>query len=49
MAKNGQMFWNCWRSKFGSKDVRPTQVEGLTDETAIADRLRVNFKTILPR
>jgi hypothetical protein len=33
MAENGQMFWNCWRSKFGSKDQRPTQVEVLTDET----------------
>ena len=44
MAKHGRMFWNCWRSKFGSKDQRTTQVEGLTDEMEIADRFACQFQ-----
>jgi hypothetical protein len=44
MAKHGRMFWNCWRSKFGSKDQRITQVEGLTNEAEIADRFASHFQ-----
>jgi hypothetical protein len=41
--KEGQTFWNCWRSKFGSKNQRPHQIDGLVDEKEIAEKFATFF------
>jgi len=36
--KQGRNFWNCWRSKFGSKVQHPYQIDKITDETEVANK-----------
>jgi len=43
LQKENVTFWNCWRSKFGSKDHRPHQVDGLVDETEISNKFAEFF------
>jgi len=44
LQKESVTFWNCWRSKFSSKDRRPHQIDGLTDETEIGNRFAEFFR-----
>ena len=37
MLKNGRNFWNCWRSKFESKQPCLSCVDGIVDDQEIAD------------
>jgi exonuclease III len=46
LQKQGSIFWNCWRSKFNSKQNRPLQVDNLTSESDIADHFARHFENI---
>jgi Reverse transcriptase (RNA-dependent DNA polymerase) len=46
LQKQGTTFWNCWRSKFNSKENRPLQVNNLTNESDIADLFARHFEKI---
>lgn len=46
LQKQGSTFWNCWRSKFNSKQSRPLQVDNLTSESDIADHFARYFESI---
>jgi len=48
--KEGQTFWNCWRSKFSSARQQPHQVDGFADEADIAENFAEYFrKTCSPQ
>lgn len=42
--KQGQNFWNCWRSKFETNRQRPRQIDGLVDDNEIAEKFAQHFK-----
>ena len=46
MTKNGNAFWQCWRSKFDSKG-RVSQVEGRVDSGIIADKFVSHFESTI--
>jgi hypothetical protein len=46
MNKQGPDFWKCWRSKFGSKEQKVIQVDGLTNGSDIAERFVHHFQSI---
>ena len=46
LQKQGNTFWNCWRSKFSSKTPRPLQIDNLTDDSDIADHFAYHFQNI---
>lgn len=46
IQKQGNTFWNCWRSKFSSKDKRPLKIDNLTNDADIADHFACHFKNI---
>jgi exonuclease III len=46
ILKQGNTFWNCWRSKFSSKGKRPLQIDNLTRDSDIADHFAYHFKNI---
>jgi len=43
LAKNGNAFWKCWKSKFQSQSPKCQQVGGLTDFQQIADKFYEHF------
>ena len=46
LQKQGNTFWNCWRSKFSSKNPRPLQIDKLTGDLDIAEHFACHFKNI---
>jgi exonuclease III len=46
LQKQGNTFWNCWRSKFSSKITRPLHIDNLTGDSDIADHFASYFKNI---
>jgi exonuclease III len=46
LQKQGSAFWNCWRSKFNSKESRPLQVDNISNESDIADLFARHFEGI---
>lgn len=46
LQKQGNIFWNCWRSKFSSNATRPLQIDNLTDDLDIANHFAYHFENI---
>jgi len=46
LAKNGNAFWKCWKSKFDLKQPNCKQVAGLTDRQQIADKFEHHFANL---
>lgn len=45
MAKNGVVFWKCWRSKF-DRDIKINGVDGLFCDLKIADKFQQHFSSV---
>jgi hypothetical protein len=43
LDKSGPDFWKCWKSKFGKKAVNQPQVNGLSDESLVAETFAEYF------
>ena len=45
LKKDGHLFWNCWRSKFGSSD-SCDQVSGCSDAVVVANNFMQHFSDV---